>query len=100
MAFFGLVFTLVIGVLLLVGGLQVLERLGRSRPEALPGVTPDRLDRLEGALAALDARLDRLEEQQRFVERLLEGREDSPRLPPSGPSAPDSVLFDVEEGTE
>ena len=78
------------------------------RREAVPGRGPTREDfhRMQELLAGLDARLDRLEDPQLFLERLLESRPEPPSLPPGPPaeSVPeadpergvDSVLFDVE----
>lgn len=100
MAFLGLILTLVLGLLVLMAGAQWLQGAGSRRTELPPGVTPERLDRLESALAALDARLDELQEQQRFLERLLEDRPEPPSLPPPGPGQPDSILFDVRRGAD
>lgn len=96
------------GVLGLAIGLQQLGVLGRR--DAVPGQTPTREDfhRLLELLAGLDARLDRVEDQQLFLERLLESRPEPPALPPATGGEPepeteaergvDSVLFDVERG--
>jgi hypothetical protein len=96
--FFAFMMTIVIAILVLVGGLRLLQA-GDRRPRALPpSVAPERLERIEAALAALDARLDVLQEQQEFVERLLEKRREHPSLPPAdAPPSSDSILFDVEE---
>ena len=104
-------FLMVIVVVLgLATGLRHLGIL--HRPDAVPGQGPTREDfhRMQELLAALDARLDRLEDQQLFLERLLESRPERTALP-SGPGvepAPeadpergvDSVLFDVERGED
>ena len=98
----------VVGVLGLVGGLQHFGVL--QRRDAVPGQGPTREDlhRLQDLLGGLEARLDRLEDQQRFLERLLESRPERPSLPPGPAPEPereggvergvDSVLFDVERG--
>lgn len=95
---------LVLGALGLVAGLQALGILPPR--QAPPGERPARetFHRLEEALAALESRLDRVEDQQRFLERLLEARPDPARLGPGGgrqeqdAAGADSVLFDVEKG--
>ena len=102
-AFFVLV--VVAGVLALVGGLRRLGVVEPREPAVRDGPGREDLLRLEEALAALDGRLDRLEDQQKFLERLLESSPEHPSLPPGpepGGSPPDaergvdSVLFDVE----
>ncbi len=104
MGFFAFIMTLVIGILVVAGGLKW---LWGNQGEPLPRADTARLDRIESALTALEARLDDVAEQQRFLERLLEQRE-RPSLGP-GPGAEggagresdatdvDSVLFDSEE---
>ena len=102
-------FLMVIVVVLgLATGLHHLGLLPRR--DAVPGQGPTREDfhRMQELLAALDARLDRLEDQQLFLERLLESRPERPSLPPGRDAEPapesdpergvDSVLFDVERG--
>lgn len=61
-----------LGVLLLAGGV---ERVG-GRRAAVDGVelSSAQLDRIESALTSLEARVDDLQEQQRFLERLLAER--------------------------
>ena len=93
-------------VLGLVAGLQHLGVFHRR--DAVPGAGPTREDfhRLQELLAGLEARLDRVEDQQLFLERLLERRPDRLSLPPAEGGEPkpvkepergvDSVLFDVE----
>lgn len=95
-------------VLGLVAGLQHLGVLHRR--DAVPGQSPTREDfhRLQELLTGLEARLDRVEDQQLFLERLLERRPERPALPPGQGGEPepegepergvDSVLFDVERG--
>lgn len=105
--FFAFVMTIVMGLLVLIGGLRFLR--GREE-ERLPPSEGARFDRLESALNSLESRLDDLVEQQRFLERLLAERP-APRALGSGSeersareseepesSAVDSVLFDTEEG--
>lgn len=100
--FFAFVVILVMGILTLVGGLQWISS---SRRDPLPPPGGDRLDRMESALASLESRLEELQDQQRFLERLLADRP-QPRGLESG-SAPagsgedvDSILFDRREGEE
>ncbi|MEJ2504108.1 MAG: hypothetical protein P8177_12490 [Gemmatimonadota bacterium] len=102
LGFFVFIMTLVAGVLALVGGLRWLRLDGRELQSG-DGVGPERLDRVETALEALEARLDELQDQQRFLERLLSERQEAPALPPERPSAetesgeaPQSILFDPE----
>lgn len=57
-----------------------------SSPRADPEVTV-RLARIENALRLLESRLDSVEQQQQFLERLLSDRADSRTLPPSDPPA-------------
>lgn len=102
--FFFLVLFLVAGVLGLVGALRFYGLLPGREPPPGAGPTREDLHRLQDALSSLDARLDRLEDQQRFLERLLEERPEPPALPaPQDPAAADapergaeSILFDVE----
>lgn len=99
----GFIFLLIFLIVLFAGlrGLGVLPRPGGV---VTPGLTRADLHRLEEALTGLERRIDRLEDQQRFLEGLLEGRS-TPRALPPGDSAPpsagpergvDSVLFDVD----
>lgn len=89
--FFVLVMTLAFGILVVVSGLRW---LGADRPERLTGApSPAQLERIETALAALESRLASLEEQQRFLERLVERRPEPKSLSP-GNDEPDSILFD------
>lgn len=100
--FFAFVVILVAGVLALVGGLQWIGH----RREALPVVDRDqldRLDRLESALASLESRLDQLQEEQKFLERLLIERPRHKSLEAGEGREPatdevDSILFDTDEG--
>lgn len=104
-------FLMVIVVVLgLATGLQHFGVL--QRHDALRGQGPTREDfhRVQELIAGLDARLERLEDQQLFLERLLERRPEPPSLPPGTGAEPapepepergvDSVLFDVERGEE
>jgi hypothetical protein len=90
------VFTLVMGALLLAGGLQRISE--RRRP--LDSSSDPRFDRLESAITLLENRLDDLQEQQRFLERLLAERPDARSLPstPGEAAAEEShgILFDPE----
>ena len=99
----GFIFLLVFVFVLFAGlrGLGVLPRPGGVAP---PELTRADLHRLEEALTGLESRIDRLEDQQRFLEGLLEDRS-PPRALPPGDSPPstagpergvDSVLFDVD----
>ena len=98
-----LVFIVVIALLVVVmtGGLQ---RLGSRSGGADPlGAQRDAesIRRISDALTSLESRIDRIEDQQRFLERLLEERPSQGALPPpstdagtgSGESSP---LFDVD----
>ncbi len=104
------VFTIVAGVLVLVRGLQWIGRDHRTlesrREPSLPAVD---MERIETALTRLEARLDDLQDQQRFLERLVARRQEERTLPPgSGDPEPgsgarerkpgsssDSILFDI-----
>lgn len=97
------VFAIAMGALLLVGGLQRIN--DRRRP--LDASSDPRFDRLESGLALLESRVDDLQEQQRFLERLLADRPETRQLPPTRqePDADDShgILFDpdlAEDGRE
>ena len=102
--FFAFVMIVVAGILALVGGLRFIS--GDTRRRELPGVDPQRLDRLESALGSLEARLDEMQQQQRFLERLLAERPERRALEGGGAaeesssSSVDSVLFDTDEGEE
>ncbi len=109
------IFTIVAGVLVLVRGLQWIGRSPRSlEPPRDGGQGRAELERIEGALTRLEARVDDLQDQQRFLERLLARRQEDPALPPAAPrehrpsaeategeaapsSKPDSILFDIGE---
>ena len=103
---FWFVMVMVLGILALVAGLRFLGERGRQRVE--PGVPPERFDRIESALSALEARLDDLQDQQRFLERLLAERPERPGLPrsrggeepASGEDGTDSILFDLRPDDE
>ena len=88
------VFTIVMGALLLVGGLQRIN----DRRYLLDASSDPRFDRLESGLALLESRLDDLQEQQRFLERLLADRPETRQLPttPGNPETEYShgILFD------
>lgn len=108
--FFVFVLTLAVIFVAVVAGIRWLRLDGRELP---PGrvVSPAQLDRVESALSALEARLDELQDQQRFLERLLADRQEPGALPPaeagrrkersreseSGEDgAEESILFDPE----
>jgi len=99
------VVTVVFGVLGLIAGLRLLRVIPSGKPsEGTDLVRRAELERIEDALTALDGRFDRLLEQQRFLERLLAGREEGTALPPGeeqegreSPGEPDSILFDSGE---
>lgn len=108
MGFFMFVFAAVLGILVLVGGLQWLEFRRDRRRSVDAGADSDvRVDRLESALGTVEARLDELQEQQRFLERLLAERPERPSLPRGGERAREdaedaggSILFDTEPSEE
>ena len=110
--FAAFVMTLVVGILILVGGLNLISGRGEK---AVPPVDDERLSRIESALSALESRLDSLQEQQRFLERLLADRpapksleageperEEAAAEPGSDESSHgvDSILFDTDAGEE
>lgn len=95
--FFAFVMVMLAAVVVLVAGLT-----GFSRRDRLGEADPSRLDRIESALTSLESRLDEIQDQQRFLERLLAERPDDRQLgpgsdppEPSEPSEPDSILFDT-----
>lgn len=102
MGFAAVLVVVAIVLLVLNGALQWPgSRQGTLRAD--PEVTV-RLARIENTLRLLESRLDSVEEQQQFLERLLSDRADSRALPPSDrPEDGDdssSILFDVEETEE
>lgn len=101
MGFVIFVFALVMGALLLAGGLQRIN--GQRRPLERSSSDP-RFDRMESAIALLEARLDDLQEQQRFLERLLAERPETRSLPrpTEEPASDDSpgILFDPDLSQE
>lgn len=99
MGFFAFMMTLVLGILVLVGGVQWIQDHRRSLVRPEDGVRGE-LERMESALAALESRLDDLQDQQRFLERLVAERPDRalpPRPEREEDGAPDSILFDHDE---
>lgn len=103
MGFFMFVIVVALGLLALVGGLQLLG--DRRNTLERPGPSTQRLDRMESALGALESRLDDLQEQQRFLERLVAERPERPSLPGRGPAEGEdtdtgSILFDTEPSEE
>jgi Tfp pilus assembly protein PilX len=100
--FFAFMVIVVLGILALVGGLQWISdhRRAIAPPE---GDVMVQLERMETALTALESRLDDLQDQQRFLERLLAKRPAGEALPPGRAPASeedasdvDSILFDRE----
>lgn len=77
--FFAFIITVVMGILVLVAGLQWIQ--GQGRRVEKPGQWPGQLDRIETALGALESRVDELQAQQRFLERLLAERPERPERP-------------------
>ena len=103
---------LVLLILVVVFGVRWTAELSRRSTRGVEGPGPDpwRLERIESALASLERRLDEMQDQQRFLERLLAERSDPRALPPGG-AAPgrtgesegggegvDSILFDTDRG--
>lgn len=78
--FFAFVVIVVLGILGLVWGIQAIG-VRRDRIEPPAGVPRPELERLETALTVLESRVDELQEQQRFLERLLEARPERGSLP-------------------
>ena len=102
--FFFFVMIVVLGTLGLIAGLRMLGVVGSEAPRVEPGASPRELERMQEAVLALERRLDELQEQQQFLERLLERRTRSEALPPGAREAqppddagPDSILFDTRE---
>ncbi|MFP4623760.1 MAG: hypothetical protein ACLFRX_06225 [Gemmatimonadota bacterium] len=96
MGFFGFVLTLVLGILALMAGLQWIRT--HAEPRETPVVPPARLERLEAGLESLERRLDALQDQQRFLERLLEPRVERRRLPEGERVATEPDQREVREG--
>lgn len=107
--------SLILLVLVVIFGLRWMTELSRRSAAGVErGPDPRRLERVEAALASLEARLDQLQEQQRFMERLLAGRREPGTLPPGesgsaragegdaregeGDDRVDSILFDTDRG--
>lgn len=102
MGFLVFVLTVVLGILALVGGLQWIDARD-SRRVGKPVASPAQVDRVESALAGLETRLEALEEQQRFLERLLAERPDRPALPGRADRSEEevrSILFDTDREEE
>jgi hypothetical protein len=95
----------VLGILGLVGGLSWIHdrRSARSLAPRGDGAMVGRLEGIESALSSLEARLEDLQQQQRFLERLLEERPRPPSLPAPGTApdeAPRSILFDTDRESD
>lgn len=118
--FLALVVVGLLVVLGLVAGTQW-NRWERTRVDVVSPAQRERLNRLESALESLESRFAALQEQQRFLERLLEARPDPSSLPgeerpaegpahgpaegtdgdaPETRSSPDSLLFDTGPGDD
>lgn len=92
---------LMVGILALVGGLQFISSGHRREP--LPPGDTERLERMESAIGALESRLDELQDQQRFLERLVAERPEPRTLRPGADASStdedvDSILFEGGEG--
>ena len=85
-----------------------LKRMGVIGPGAGTGTAPgtrQELDRIHDALALLESRIETLQEEQRFVERLLADRGSGRELPAGGggeeaggvSEAEKGILFETEE---
>lgn len=79
--FFMFVMTMVILLFGLMAGARWL-RLDRRYSEPRPSVSPGQVERLESAIMLLESRLDEMQEQQKFLERLLAERPESRQLGP------------------
>lgn len=95
--FFGFMIIVVLGMLLLVSGLNDGWLSGGRRPVDGGGPSAAQLERMESALASLEARLGHLEDQQRFLERLLAERPEPRALPEREVGG---ILFDTEKSSE
>ena len=102
--FFFFVMIVVLGTLGLIAGLRMLGVVGSEAPRVEPGASQRELERVMEAVLALERRLDELQEQQQFLERLLVRRAENEALPPGSrearppeDAAPDSILFDTRE---
>lgn len=71
-----LLFVLMIAILAS-AGIRFLDQRRELRGSGAP---PGQLERLESALSSLEARVSDLQDQQRFLERLLAERPEPPRL--------------------
>lgn len=99
------VIIVVLGTLGLVGGLRLLGVVGTEPPRVEPAVGSRELERMQDAILSLERRVDDLQEQQRFLEHLLEARPEGEALPPGGlgpgrsqeTDADQSILFDTRE---
>jgi len=103
---------LVLLILVVFVGVRWTAELSRRSTRGVegPGADPWRLERIESSLAGLERRLDEMQEQQRFLERLLAERSDPRALPPGGEGPDrrkqseegdegvDSILFDTDRG--
>lgn len=94
MGFLSLLLLIFLAFVVVSSGLRFLE--DRRRVEG-GGPSADQLERIESALTALESRVDELQDQQHFLERLLAERPERPRLSgqPPADEATDSVLFDT-----
>jgi hypothetical protein len=56
---------------------------GRSAATTVPADVTDRLDRIERAVESVALEVERISEGQRFVTKLMAGRAEPTKLPPS-----------------
>lgn len=106
MGFFAFMVVVILGSLVLLQGFQWLT--DRRRPVDRVDRSAARLDRMEGALGTLEARMDDLQEQQRFLERLLAERPQPGALPGPGDGGGEGggegsgggILFDTKSSEE
>lgn len=89
-------------LVLVVGARTILELWHGAQARLEPGAPdPQRLDRVESALAELESRLAEIQEQQQFLERLLARRHEEDALPPGprpGSAGEGEVEGEVEGG--
>ena len=63
------------------------KELNRVRNEAVPRGRDDRMERMEQAVDAIAAEVERLAQQQQFTQRLLADRTERESSPHRGPAA-------------
>lgn len=84
MGFLLMMVVLALGILLIGGTMQ---RASGRRPVEGDSAVAAQLNRMESALTALEARVDDLQEQQRFLERLIADPPEPRTLPRGGAGA-------------